>query len=454
MALVVDNPLRDLDGLVLLAWQLAQRDVEAWLVPMYDQSFDVRAIGADFVLLNYIRPNNLDHFYAYKAEGIKVGVLDTEGIAGRSADEFAGFVGKTGGAQFADLYCVWGPTQLKALQNANVSKFDRLVLTGCPRYDYCAKPWRDALVRPAISHDFVLVNTNFALTNPKFSSGTEMELQTMLKVGFAPDVAERFMKDAKVAHEGMIQLVQKLVNHFPNEHFVLRPHPFENKDPYLGITHKGNFEIRQEVTSVEWLNSCQALIHLNCSTALEANMLGKPALSPGWLDTETIRVPGPYSVSQHPQSLLQFIELLENVLLAEHGSKDSLSQYINDLYFKIDGRSADRVADSIVNVLQGAMLSPIEMPVAGLRSKLILISRNLLGYKLSNRLASFRSDPKLKQKKKAKLFFLDYVCTLVRRLESVSPTPHKSIKIAPMNLVDLPRPKLASGNAIRLLADL
>lgn len=453
VALVVDNPLRDLDGLVLLAWQLAQRKVEAWLVPMYDQSFDVRAIGVDFVLLNYIRPNNLDHFYAYKAEGIKVGVLDTEGIAGRSSAEFAGFVGKTGGAQFADLYCVWGPAQLRALQNANVASHDRLVLTGCPRYDYCANPWRDAVVRPEITRDYVLINTNFALTNPKFSAGPGTELQTMLKVGYAPDVAARFVEDAKIAHDGMIELVQNLVNCFPQEHFVLRPHPFENKDPYININHQGNFEIRQEATSVEWLNSCKVLIHLNCSTALEANMLGKPALSPAWLDTETIRVPGPYSVSQHPQNLTHFISLLESVLKVDQEASDFSSQYIEDLYYKIDGHSADRVADSIVNVLRGgSSTSQVEIPFPDLRSRLILAARNFLGYKISSRLMSFQSDPKLREKKKSKLFLSGYIRTLIDRIEGVAPKPYKRVEISTAPTVDLLKPKLASGNAVRFLA--
>ena len=52
VCLIVDNPLRDLDGLVLLGWQLARRGVDAWLVPMHEQSIDVRAIGADLVLVN------------------------------------------------------------------------------------------------------------------------------------------------------------------------------------------------------------------------------------------------------------------------------------------------------------------------------------------------------------------------------------------------------------------
>lgn len=452
VALVVDNPLRDLDGLVLLAWQLARQGVEAWLVPMYDQSFDVRAIGADFVLLNYIRPNNIDHFYAYKAEGIKVGVLDTEGIAGRSPEEFAGFVGKTGGAKFADLYCVWGPSQLNALQSANVSSVDKLVLTGCPRYDYCAEPWKKALVRPNVASDYVLINTNFALTNPKFSTGTDTELQTMLKVGFASDVASQFVKDAKVAHEGMIELVQNLVDQFPNEHFVLRPHPFENKEPYLNIKHNGNFEIRQEATSVEWLNYCKALIHLNCSTALEARMLGKVALSPGWLDTETIRIPGPFSVSSHAETLEQFVDLFREVVDPQFSSKQLPDSYIDNLYFRVDGNSAKRVAEAIVNAQQAPAKHNQVLPAASFKSKLILFARNILGYGLSTRIALMRANSMMSEKKKSKLISIDYVRALAERIAVATGQPEKAVEVSEMNSAQLARPHLASGNAIRFSA--
>lgn len=108
VCLVVDNPLRDLDGLVLVGWHLARMGIDAWLTPMYEQAFDVRAIGADFVLVNYVRFNNLEHVVAYRREGVRVGVLDTEGAGGKTPAEFAGLVGASGGAGAVDLYCAWG----------------------------------------------------------------------------------------------------------------------------------------------------------------------------------------------------------------------------------------------------------------------------------------------------------------------------------------------------------
>ena len=50
VCLLVDNPLRDLEGLVLLGWQLAAKGATVTLVPMYEQGFDVPALRPDLVL--------------------------------------------------------------------------------------------------------------------------------------------------------------------------------------------------------------------------------------------------------------------------------------------------------------------------------------------------------------------------------------------------------------------
>ena len=92
ICIIVDNPLRDLDGLVLVAWHLAKMNFHVYLVPMYAQISDVKAISPDFILANYVRANNVDTLKRFKALGIKIGVLDTEGVSGKNTDEFAKLV--------------------------------------------------------------------------------------------------------------------------------------------------------------------------------------------------------------------------------------------------------------------------------------------------------------------------------------------------------------------------
>src|SRR5882724_9725176 len=150
VCLIVDNLLRDLEGLVLLGRQLAARGATATLVPMYEQGFDVPALRPDLVLVNYTRPNNADLIKSCKRAGILVGVLDTEGIGGKNPDQFAMMVKGVGCADLVDLYCVWGLAQHAAFLRHSTVPAARLHVTGCPRYDFCAGPWRSALPKPSI----------------------------------------------------------------------------------------------------------------------------------------------------------------------------------------------------------------------------------------------------------------------------------------------------------------
>ena len=112
VCLVVDHPLRDLDGLVLLGAHLASRGVEVFLVPMYDKH-EIWLLRPDLVLLNYLRYAHGGFLKACHAADVAVGVLDTEG--GERVD-FAMFAAQV--EPFLPgvrLYCVWGRAQYKAL---------------------------------------------------------------------------------------------------------------------------------------------------------------------------------------------------------------------------------------------------------------------------------------------------------------------------------------------------
>ena len=58
VALVVDNPKRDLPGIVLLGHELVQRGLKPYLVPMNLQQAEITALPVSGVLINYLRPNN------------------------------------------------------------------------------------------------------------------------------------------------------------------------------------------------------------------------------------------------------------------------------------------------------------------------------------------------------------------------------------------------------------
>ena len=214
VCLIVDNPLRDLEGLVLLGRQLAAKGATVTLVPMYEQGFDVPALRPDLVLVNYTRPNNADLIKSYKRAGILVGVLDTEGIGGKNPDQFAEMVKSVGCTDLVDLYCVWGQAQHAAFLRHGTVPAALLHATGCPRYDFCAAPWRAALPKPSIEPGYVLINTNFPVANPRFSDSSSDEEEAMVQAGFSREFARQFIIDAGKAYRSVLETSTRLAKHF------------------------------------------------------------------------------------------------------------------------------------------------------------------------------------------------------------------------------------------------
>ena len=155
---------------------------------MYEQGFDVPALRPDLVLVNYTRPNNADLIKSYKRAGILVGVLDTEGIGGKNPDQFAEMVKSAGCTDLVDLYCVWGQAQHAAFLRHDTISTSLVHATGCPRYDFCAMPWRNALPKPSFAEGYVLINTNFPMVNPRFSGSSSSEEDAMVHAGFTRDI--------------------------------------------------------------------------------------------------------------------------------------------------------------------------------------------------------------------------------------------------------------------------
>jgi hypothetical protein len=259
---------------------------------MYEQGFDVPALQPDLVLLNYTRPNNADLIKHYKRAGILVGVLDTEGIGGNNADQFAALSkGVYRSGRSLRLGCATG-CLLKHGPYPRISCM-RPAVRDTTLYRLGA-----ALSKPSVGANYVLINTNFPSVNPRFSNGPADEQEAMVNAGFTREYANQVVIEAKHAYRSTLEMSMKLARHFPDVHFVLRPHPFENIKSYDALADYPNFEVRQEGTSIEWINGARLLIHQNCSTAIEATMLNVEPLSMEWFNTPSLRVQAAAQVSR------------------------------------------------------------------------------------------------------------------------------------------------------------
>jgi surface carbohydrate biosynthesis protein len=137
--------------------------------------------------------------------------------------------------------------------------------------------------------DFILLNTNFNHVNafypaqnlfqPVKKPGEEADFGQAAR-GMTREYAEGLRDHKQAVFEDFQRLIPDLANAFPEYKIVVRPHPTENQDIYhrfaaqyrrVHVTNEGNV--------VPWLMATRALIHNGCTTAVEAFVMGVPAIS-------------------------------------------------------------------------------------------------------------------------------------------------------------------------------
>lgn len=419
VGLVVDNPHRDLEGLVLVAAHLAKKNFDVVLIPLYKQRFVVKAQDIDVIVLNYLRSNNLETFLDFKRAGVKVAVLDTEGIAGRNFEEYADFFCKTKMTQLIDLYMFWGSGQLNAVRQRKNYLPKKTAITGCPRYDFFVEPWLRSIDNQVSHSNFVLFNTNFPIVNPKFSAGKEDEYETMLSVGFTPEKARNSVEQNMAAFLGMKRLLRTLAEALPHQNFILRPHPFENINGYKELEELQNIKVIQSGSANSWIFASNVLVHLNCTTAIEASLMGKLVVTPSWLNDSEIYRPLPDGLSKSVDTIEEMIEMLGSKSFIQDTAQESYDsinrEFLEQSFHYIDGKSAVRVAEAIRD-LAFTFGSTRTTP-----KKTILQKFKKVALNLSEMPMLWQLRERLKNTNKSKYFTSSGVEKILNRLSIVEP---------------------------------
>jgi surface carbohydrate biosynthesis protein len=455
VCLIVDSPLRDLDGLILVAWQLAMKGIESYLIPMYMQDFDVFSIDPDLVLVNYARPNNIEQLIRFYNKGISIAVLDTEGAPHMQFDDFAKNIKKIGVNDIVSLYFIWGQEQYSAFSRQNSIHKDALHLVGCPRYDYCTNPLRGSTFPKGINQSYILINTRFSAINPRFTSGSHVEKYTMIRAGFNVDWVEKFINDSEVSYNHFVQSIKQLSLSFPDEEFILRPHPFEDCMAYSQLNKLKNIRVIQDGTSIDWISSAKLLIHQNCLTSNEAVMMNIEPISLEWFNTDSIREEGACNISRSVQSQKELESLVEAILSDKDNGLDSQilktrTQLIQNRFYKVDGKSAKRVADLIYKEVtaDGKVKKKIYLKF-NLRQNALFFAKKLFGFKLYHSLKSMVQGGKYDKKIAGKSFNLKQVEVVLKRINNALGN-NESIKACYADDHDMKFPKYASNQVIKI----
>jgi surface carbohydrate biosynthesis protein len=193
-------------------------------------------------------------------------------------------------ADFVTKICVWGENQQAILFKLIPEPLhNRLAVTGHPSFDLVSPTFVPYFLNEAIRREhgenYLLINTSFALFNHQMGFDYYMRMLARMdewKVYGTPEY-QAHLKN-RCDHQGrtaqaLIELAKAAAIRFPNRHVIVRPHPGEREAFYRErLSGLPNVFITKQGSAREWIASAGAVIHHDCTTGMEATLMGKLVL--------------------------------------------------------------------------------------------------------------------------------------------------------------------------------
>jgi surface carbohydrate biosynthesis protein len=361
---------RDLDGNALLAFAAAERGFGVLLGNAKLKSKPYTPRG--FVIEKNLRPGKATQLVSEsRARGQKIGAWCDEGLIYKDVETYKRLKFDRQSYELVDAYFTWGKNQADDLVERLGCSGDKIRITGNPRFDVHRPDFRGVFAERTDRIKrrygrYILVNTKFSTFNgfagsEKNVSG--MRARGMLHTAEHEAEAKGLTDFQGLVFAGFMQLIEELSRRFPDDTIVVRPHPSEDHAPWHAkAATLPNVEVVYEGNVAEWILASEICIHNNCTTGVEAYLLGKPAISYRPTSDPRFDLYLPNALSNEAFTLEQLLQMTAAVLNGEAipGGKDATASAETARHFiaNIEGKWA---CDNILDALDEVDLPQVPM---------------------------------------------------------------------------------------------
>lgn len=282
----VEILIRELDGVLYQALHLASRGLPTLLGDRMANEY----------VMHSRRPLIL--FDSDQQEATNATVLTNNGIVLNLNSEGQGFVDDPPEMQrnfarvidHATAICMWGQRQKDILdQLVPRERTGDILVTGHPSFDLLAPKfvpyYRNRDIAGRHGEDYALINTSFGMFNHEMGFEHYMRMLSRMdewKVYGSPEHRahlERRCRHQEKTALALIELARTLAHAHSKRHVIIRPHPAENSRFYSDrLGELPNVFVTKQGSAREWISSAGVVIHHDCTTGMEAMLLGKPVL--------------------------------------------------------------------------------------------------------------------------------------------------------------------------------
>ncbi len=284
LLLPVETLSREFDGKLLLALFATER---GWQTIVGKRSMihdNIHKFAPSIFFAKDFRAGNRAMFQILSGLGHVIVGLDEEGLIEFSEElrlmkmdpEVIGYL---------DAAFAWGEADARAYRLADGMAGKPVIVTGNPRVDLLRPELEPFIAEEAARirerfGNFALFNTNFSMVNHFIRGFTRFRVAE-----WVPDSKADRMKRQLLAHkarllEAFLKLIPELSRALHPYPLVIRPHPSEVRQTWVRAADGlKNVHVLNEGNVAAWLRAADVLIHNGCTSAVEAFILGTPALA-------------------------------------------------------------------------------------------------------------------------------------------------------------------------------
>jgi surface carbohydrate biosynthesis protein len=355
---------RDLEGHVLVAFQIERRHgYEVQLCFGETLEEELLAAAPDAFVLDYLGWEARVRVARLARElGIRVAMMPTAGFFQDVDRELRRAGQLLDSASLADFHLTWGEAGRDLLVREQLAPEGRAHAVGCPRFDFYRDPFLSLMgSRPELLERLGVSDADRPLivwtTNTYFAHRRDgrKEVRKQARQARRPAAElEAEIEDSFNQFREHSRIVENLAVRHPDWNFLVKVHPFESAEPYNAMAdrvpnlHVADLPVRQVLFHGD------VVLQRGCTTATEAWMLGKPVLE---------LTMGQY---HHPirADYLQGNELVQDLESTERAIHRALAggalsaeqerareTFLREVYYRIDGRAAERCADRIAELV-------------------------------------------------------------------------------------------------------
>ena len=320
---------------LLLPVEIQARELEGKLylgVEAVEAGWNV-IIGRDIRCKNYlprgifvensISPGRASDIRSTIDRGSKVAAWCEEGLVYYHAEEYGRRRVESDSYNQIERYFAWGDRQRDDLVNNLGCDPAKIVTSGNPRFDLLRDDLKGVFdsrvcrIRERFG-PIILVNTKFARYNNYM--GRDYFPQIMRERGKFRSAEQETEQFGLVEYQGRMmeafaEGVMALSERFPDRHIIIRPHPSESHDPWNAFARGlGNVSVIFEGNVAEWILAAEVCLHNNCTTGVEAFMMGRPSLSYRPVVDETYETYLPNALCDEVRDLDSLLDTIEGIL--------------------------------------------------------------------------------------------------------------------------------------------